>query len=596
MSERMTGRAVERPAEPSVAYFSMELMLDPEMPTYSGGLGALAGDTVLSAADMKVPLVAVTLLYRKGFFKQRLDALGRQSEAPVDWQPEGFLAALPARAAVTIEDRTVALRAFERRVTGLGGGAVPVYFLDSDLPDNSDWDRALTDHLYGGDARYRLCQEVVLGVGGVRMLRALGYRGIERFHLNEGHAALLTLELIGERLHEAGCSAVTQQDLEAVRRRCVFTTHTPVPAGHDQFSESLVRQVLGPPKRLADLGDAPVTDLARRSLVPVESGFELRDAPQGATFNMTHLALNLSHYVNGVAKKHGEVSRAMFAGYAIDAVTNGVHRRWVAAPMERLFNRYVPGWQGDLFSLRGALNIPKNELRAAHAESKRALLEEVRERTGVLLAAEVLTLGFARRATRYKRADLVFSDLDRLRRLARGVGPLQFVFAGSAHPRDEEGKRLIERVFEAKEALKGNLEVVYLEGYDMAVAKLMTAGTDLWLNTPAPPNEASGTSGMKAAINGVPSLSILDGWWLEGHLEGVTGWAIGARTQRRGDDEERLQDAASLYDQLEHTILPMFYQENDRYTEVRRHAIALNGSFFNTQRMLQQYVVKAYFA
>lgn len=578
-----------------VAYFSMEVMLESDIPTYSGGLGALAGDTILSAADMKVPLVAVTLLHRKGYLQQRLELDGQQSETAVDWQPETRLATLPARVSVTIENRTVRLRAFEYQVTGMSGASIPVLFLDSDLPENSDWDRKLTDHLYGGDSYYRLCREVILGIGGLRMLRTLGYTTLERFHMNEGHAALLTLALLDEELQKTGRDTVIHQDIKAVRERCVFTTHTPVPAGHDQFPRSMVQQVLGPLKHLADVKNNIILEFGSHLMVQREGQIDLKHMPEeGSALNMTYLALNLSHYVNGVAKKHGEVSRVMFADYAIDAITNGVHCRWVSEPMQALFDRYLSGWHYDNFSLRGALNIPKNELRDAHIRNKAALLDEVEKQTGLHLDPEVLTIGFARRATPYKRADLIFTDLEKLIRLASDVGSLHLVFAGSAHPKDAAGKALIRRIFQAKEALKDQLEVVYLEGYDMALARLMTAGVDLWLNTPAPPNEASGTSGMKAAFNGVPSLSILDGWWLEGHIEGMTGWAIGTRTTR-GNSNERDQDAASLYHQLEYNIMPMFYQERDRYSDMMRHTIAINGSFFNTQRMLQQYIARAYF-
>ncbi len=560
--------------ERTIAYFSMEISLDARMPTYSGGLGVLAGDTIRSAADLKVPMVAVTLLHRKGYFHQRLDANGWQREETVKWIVESFLQEMPQRASVTIEGRTVHLRAWQYEVIGNLGYKVPVYFLDVDLPENSDWDRTLTDFLYGGDQHYRFCQEVILGIGGVRMLRALGYENLQRFHTNEGHASLLALELLDEEAKRAGRQSITHDDVEAVRKKCVFTTHTPVPAGHDKFPLDLVHRVLG-----------------RREVYDMREVFCCE-----GVLNMTFLALNLSHYVNGVAKKHGEVSQLMFARYAIDSITNGVHAfTWVAEPFQELFDRYIWGWEQDNFSLRYALNIPKLEVWQAHTQAKQRLIQYVNDKTGAGMDAEVLTIGFARRVATYKRADLLFTDIERLKSIATKAGSLQVIYAGKAHPQDHGGKEIIQRIVRAKEALKPNIKMAYLENYDMAVGKLITAGVDLWLNTPQPPNEASGTSGMKAALNGVPSLSVLDGWWIEGHIEGVTGWSIGENGRGMGEDHDWSKDAASLYDKLEQVVIPLFYRDRDRFIEVMRHAIALNGSFFNTQRMVQQYVLNAYF-
>jgi starch phosphorylase len=311
---------------------------------------------------------------------------------------------------------------------------------------------------------------------------------------------------------------------------------------------------------------------------------------------MTFLALNLSHYVNGVAKKHGEISRHIFAGYDIDAITNGVHgATWAAAPLARLYDQYIPGWRQDNFSLRYALSIPKQEIWQAHAGAKKTLLQMVTQETNVGMDADVFTIGFGRRSAAYKRADLLFTDMERLKVIADNAGGLQVLYAGKAHPLDAAGKEMIQKIFAAKEALRDKIKIAYLENYNMEIGRMMTAGVDVWLNTPQPPLEASGTSGMKAAINGVPSLSILDGWWIEGCIEGLTGWAIGSTAPRLGAEEERALDAASLYEKLAQTILPLFYQDKNGFIDVMRHAIALNGSFFNTHRMLEQYVVRAYF-
>jgi starch phosphorylase len=562
-------------SEPTVAYFSMEIGLQADIPTYSGGLGVLAGDMIRAAADAKIPMVAMSLLHRRGYFSQVLDASGWQTERNDPWPVDKFLKEMPPRVAVMVEGRRVALRAWRYDVKGVSGHVVPVYLLDSDLAENAEWDRTLTHFLYGGDNHYRLCQELLLGMGGVKMLRALGHRSIERFHLNEGHASLLALELLDECARAAGRGLFNHADVEQVRRRCVFTTHTPVPAGHDQFPLDLVGRVLGR------------TDLFAMKEVFCCDG----------VLNLTYFALNLSHYVNGVAKKHGEITQLMFARYSIDSITNGVHAAtWAAPSFQELFDRHIPGWREDNTSLRNAISIPKQAVWRAHLTAKEKLIAQVNRQTGAGMNADTLTLGFARRAATYKRGDLLFRDIERLRSLVSSATPLQLVFAGKAHPRDQGGKELIQRIYRARDTLKHDIKIAFLDNYDMTLGGLVTAGVDVWLNTPQPPLEASGTSGMKAALNGVPSLSVLDGWWIEGCIEGVTGWAIGSRAESRPPAQDQsAADAASLYDKLERVVLPLFYRDWDKFLDVMRHAIALNGSHFNTQRMLQQYVVKAYF-
>jgi starch phosphorylase len=551
----------------TVAYFSMEVALDPALPTFSGGLGVLAGDLLRSAADLGLPLVGVTLLHRKGYFTQGLDRSGWQTESPAGWTPERHVERLEAMATVAVEERTVTVRAWRYTIRGDDGMAVPVYMLDTDVEGNTPGDRALTDHLYGGDDRYRLCQEVVLGIGGVRMLRALGHAEIVRFHLNEGHSALLAVELLAE---EQRRGADLKQAAEAVRRLCVFTTHTPVPAGHDRFPRELAARVLG---------SGAVDVLHALECCPGE-------------LNLTHVGLMLSHYVNGVTQRHGQVSQSMFPNYPIGSITNGVHAAtWTAPAFQALFDRTIPDWRHDNFSLRYAFSIPRAEIRAAHAAAKRALIDAVSSRTGVALAPAPLTIGFARRATVYKRPMLVFSNPAELRDLARAFGGLQLVFAGKAHPRDEQGKLLIQDVFRQQQ-LGPDIRVVVVPDYDFEFARLVVSGVDVWLNVPLPPLEASGTSGMKAALNGVPSLSVLDGWWREGHIEGVTGWAVGPR--ERHPQRTDADDAHDLYRVLRHQVLPLFAGAPDQWAAVMRSAIAVNGSFFHTQRMLIEYVIHAY--
>ncbi|MCA1793326.1 MAG: alpha-glucan family phosphorylase [Desulfobacteraceae bacterium] len=559
----------------SVAYFSMEIGIDERIYTYSGGLGILAGDTIRSAADLKVPMVAVTLLYRKGYFRQRLEADGWQQEEIASWAVEELLEEELPRTRVLVEKRIVHLRAWRYDVKGVDGYAVPIFFLDTDLPENSEWDRGLTQTLYGGDDHYRISQEVILGIGGVRMLRALGYKHISPFHLNEGHAAFLTLELMDEAAKRAGREAVVQEDVESVRNQCVFTTHTPVPAGHDRFPLALAQKVLG--DRDDFFGLAGVLY-------------------EGNTLNMTYLALGMSRYVNGVAQKHGEVSRLMFAGYAIDAITNGVHAStWVAGPFQDLFDRYIPFWRQDNFSLRYALSIPREKLWDAHMQCKKHLMDFVNRKTGSAMDENTLTIGFARRASTYKRGDLIFQDIERLKRISGHVGKIQIIFAGKAHPQDNKGKEVIKRIFKAGQELQHDIKVAYLENYNMTLGAMITSGVDIWLNTPEPPMEASGTSGMKAALNGVPNLSVLDGWWIEGHIEGLTGWSIGAATLGKGENRDHSLDAPSLYDKLEHAIVPLFYNDRHSFMDIMAYSIAINGSFFNTQRMAQEYVLNAYF-
>ncbi len=556
----------------TVAYFSMEICLEQRIPTYSGGLGVLAGDTLRSAADLEIPLVAVSLAHRKGYFHQKLDAQGQQTETPEEWNPEDVLEAAPARVTVEIEGRTVHVRAWLYQVQGITGHTIPVLLLDTNLDENDAWDRTLTDVLYGGDPRYRLAQEMVLGMGGVAMLRALGYEdGV--YHINEGHAALLTLVLLDRQLGSREPWEAGDADFEAVRHQCIFTTHTPVPAGHDKFPEEQVVHSLG--EHLAALLSAT------------------KCCDEDGSLNMTYLALRLSRYINGVAMRHREVSREMFPAHPIDSITNGVHAvTWTSEPFRALFDRRIPEWRRDNLYLRYAVAISLEDIRQAHAAAKQSMIEDVARRTGVTLDASAMTIGFARRATPYKRADMIFSDLDRLRGIVSANGPLQIVYGGKAHPRDEGGKALIRHIFEAAHELEDAIRVVYLENYDIDLACKLTSGVDLWLNNPRKPLEASGTSGMKAALNGVPSLSVLDGWWFEGHIEGVTGWSIGGSAEPEPDETRESND---LYVKLEQVILPLFYGLPLAYVEVMRHAIALNGSFFNTQRMVQQYVRNAYF-
>jgi starch phosphorylase len=546
----------------------MEIAINPEMPTYSGGLGVLAGDTLRSMADLGVPLIAFSLAHRKGYFQQHLDAAGRQSEDIQPWNPADFCTEEKARVTVLVEDRVVTVRCWRYDLVGRYGHIVPIYLLDTDLEENSGWDRGLTDHLYGGDTNYRLQQEIVLGMGGVRMAHALGHR-VNVYHMNEGHAALLTLALLERQLGGGPLGAATEADMDQVRKRCVFTTHTPVPAGHDRFSTEQTIRILGGDRaaRLEKLGC-------------------FRDG----MLNMTLLALRFSRYANGVAMQHAKVSREMFPEFPIDSITNGVHApTWVSDSFQNLLDARFAPWRRDMLYLRNAIDLPEQEVLAAHAINKQKLLAEVARRTGLELNPKVLTLGFARRAATYKRATLLFTDPKRLAEIASKAGGLQILYAGKAHPQDGPGKALIQQVVEdAARLTSEELRIIYLENYDWNLGALLTAGVDVWVNTPKRPYEASGTSGMKAALNGVPSLSILDGWWIEGCIEGFTGWAI-----EDGADDNA--EAESLYQKLESAVVPLYLAAPEKWAQLMRATLAFNGSYFNTNRMAKQYTRNAYY-
>jgi glycogen phosphorylase len=551
------------------AYFSMELAVRPEMHTYCGGLGLLAGDTARECADLELPVVFVTMLSRLGYLRQEIGPSGEQLELPDRWDPKSWCLPLPTRVAVEVEGRSVVVRPWLTVLTGSQGFRVPVLLLDTDLSENSEEDRKLTDTLYGGDVTYQLKQEIVLGLGGLRVLRALGF-DLRTYHMNEGHAALLTLDLLRDARRGPGKPTARRalSPVEEIRRRCVFTTHTPVKAGHHQYGYSLFERLLP--------GEVDPTTL--RSLAGT------------ARLNLTLLGMNLSGYINGVSRQHADTARQMFPRHRIHAVTNGVHLgTWTHRSFARLYDRRIPRWREEPELLVRALHLAEREVWDCHQVAKRELLQRVRRATEVSLEPETLTIGFARRMTAYKRPLLLFEDPGRLGLLA-SRRRFQVLLAGKAHPHDKAGREAVQRLHELARELDGRLSCVFLANYDMEWAKALVAGCDVWLNTPMPPMEASGTSGIKAALNGGLNLSILDGWWAEGCVEGVNGWSIphskGTHTDRR--------DAASLYDRLEHVVLPCFYNEPQRWRAMMKQAIGHVGSYFNTRRMLRQYATEAY--
>ncbi len=545
-----------------IAYFSMEIALANEIHTYSGGLGVLAGDVVRSSVDLNIPLVAVTLISKKGYFRQELTREGRQIEHPDPWNPSQFMQQLPEEVAVKIQGRDVQIKAWLYTAKSASGWEVPVYFLDTDVDGNRPEDREITSFLYGGDEEYRLKQEIVLGVGGVRMLEKLGIVA-RKYHMNEGHSSFLGLELLRK----------SEMNIGKVRNLCVFTTHTPVEAAHDKFSYELVREILG-------------------EFVPLNI---LKNLGGENRLNMTLLALNLSNYVNGVAKRHRIVSREMFPSYEIHAITNGVHSHtWTCESFKILYDKYLPGWAHEPELLVRIDVVPDDEIWRSHMAAKKSLIDYVNENTHIGMDYETLTIGFARRATEYKRHTLMFSDPERLRKAGRR-GSIQLIFAGKAHPKDYQGKKMIEELFSYKEMFKNEIKMTYLENYDVNMAAKLVSGVDVWLNTPLPPMEASGTSGMKAAHNGVMNFSVLEGWWAEGWVEGITGWAIGPAPEEQVSSEERkTRELDDLYGKLEYVIIPLYYKRRGEWKEMMKKSIGKVASYFNSHRMMHRYVSEAY--
>jgi starch phosphorylase len=545
-----------------VAYFSMEIGMKSDMPTYSGGLGVLAGDVIRSSADLRMPLIAVTLVSKKGYLKQKITPDGWQIEYPEDWDPTAFMKLLPETVTVKIAGRDVRIGVWIYEQESLTGGTIPVLFLTTDVEGNAQQDREITDFLYGGDEKYRLKQEIVLGIGGLRILEALKIN-VKKYHMNEGHSSLLTLELLKKN----------DLNVDKVKNLCVFTTHTPVAAAFDKFSYDLVSEVLEinlPEKVLKEYGG-------------------------NDRLNMTLLALNLSKYTNGVTEAHMEYSRKLFPGYHIQEITNGVHSfTWTCPYFRALFDKYIPRWANEPELLVRVDSVPDEELWETHVKAKQDLIDFVSTSSGLKLDSGILTIGFARRATEYKRATMIFSDLEKLKEV-NGRGKIQLIFAGKAHPKDEMGKRLIKEIYEFIDRLKGEIEIGYLENYNMEIAGRLTSGVDVWLNTPLPPYEASGTSGMKAAHNGVVNFSVLDGWWIEGCVEGLTGWAIGPSSdQGLNEQDTRKRELADLYNKLEYLIIPKFYQQRDAWIDLMKNSIGKIAYYFNTHRMMRKYATDAY--
>lgn len=548
--------------DPKIAYFSMEIGITNDIPTYSGGLGVLAGDIVKASADLKLQMVAITLVSRKGYFKQKITNEGEQQESPNSWDPSKRLFRVPKTTTITLEGRSVEIQAWLYEHRSQNGGLIPILFLDTDIESNAPEDRRITDFLYGGDKKYRLKQEIILGIGGTRILEALSFK-ISKYHMNEGQSALLTLELLNKN----------NLNSEKVQNQCVFTTHTPIEAAFDQFPYQLFQELLGNQFMLSTVKQYAGQD----------------------NLNMTYLALNLSKYVNGVSKAHMNYSKKIFPGHHIRSVTNGVHSfTWTCCFFRELYDKYIPSWANEPVLLVRASEIPSLEIWNAHMKAKKILFDYIKNTTSTSLDPNILTIGFARRATGYKRSTLIFSRIQKLLEI-NNRGKIQIVFAGKAHPRDVEGKQLIKKIFQYAQELKDQIKIIYIENYDMQIASKLTSGVDVWLNTPIPPLEASGTSGMKAAHNGVINFSVLDGWWIEGCIEGITGWGIGPHpSELVSVEERRKRELNDLYSKLEYLIVPTYYKNRDAWITLMKNSIAKLAYYFQTQRVLKRYITEAY--
>ncbi|HUX98406.1 MAG TPA: alpha-glucan family phosphorylase [Candidatus Deferrimicrobium sp.] len=550
---------------PKIAYFSMEIALESDIPTYSGGLGILAGDTLRSCADLEIPIVGVTLVYNNGYFYQLLDNNGNQIEKDVRWEFSDLLERVPVTVKVTIQGKDVIIGAWVYEITGPTDYRIPIYLLDTYEEENEDWQKNFTRILYDATPFERICQEIILGIGGLRMLSALGYKDINVHHMNEGHAAFLTLELLKD----------FKGNVDEVKKRTVFTTHTPVPAGQDRFSYDLVQ------------------DVFRNDLLPQN----IREFAGQSELNMTQLCLSLSKYANGVSKKHREITQKMFPNFRIDSITNAVHSpTWINPLLGDFFSEFFPNWKYNPKVFEKFEVLENDELWRRHQIIKNQLLDYQKSHSWVLFDNKLLTIGFCRRITPYKRPTLIFKDLDRLGKICKNK--VQFIFAGKTHPRDGDGKQLIRDIFSASEYLwdKYRVGLTFLDNYDMNLSKLIVPGVDLWLNTPKRYQEASGTSGMKAAHNGVLNFSVLDGWWLEGYSasKGIAGWSIGpGPDDPKAEQNDDYVDSQDFYNKLESEIIPLYYKERDNWITRMKHAISLIA-YFNTNRMVMEYADKSW--
>jgi len=558
-----------------LAYFSMEMMLESDVPTYAGGLGVLAGDLLRSCADLEVPAVGMTLVYSGDTFGQIINLDGSQSFYRTDWQKLDQLNKLPTRIELEIAGTKVLVGCWRYDMVGFTGHIVPIYLLDTNFLENPPWVREFTINLYNSNWDIRICQEIVLGIGGVKMLHALGYTDVGTYHLNEGHAAFASLELLAEAGYRD----------DAVREKCVFTTHTPVPEGHDHF-------------------DYPKAWHFAAKYLP----WHIKKLAGESDLSMSLLAINLSRKSFAVSQKHKYVSDHLFPGVNFDYITNGVyHHTWTAPTMQNLYDKYLPGWFEDPSQLLKVPDLlPDDDLWSHHQDAKAKLVRFVNAHLTAISSqsekehplkcemfdTDTLTISLARRPVGYKRPLLLYYDLERFVRI--GSGRLQIIQCGKSHPDDDHSQGIVKEIVNYSKRFKDMIRIAYLENYSPKLARVLVSGSDVWLNTPRRPLEASGTSGMKAALNGVLNFSTLDGWWIEAFRQNPqSGFAIGPDTDNLTPIDTDAADADSLYDQLEHQIIPMYYDHRSKWLSRMKQAITL-GAHFNTHRAVSEYLSKVW--
>lgn len=537
-----------------VAYFSMEIAIDNKIKSFAGGLGVLAGDILRAASEEEFPMLAVTLLNKNGYFKQVIDKKGKQLSKK-DKSDYSKLKLLPHKIYIKISNDKVLLRAWEYLLKSEEGIVIPVYLLDTDWPENREKHRRLCENLYDSDLRKKLKQSIVLGRGGVKLLNKIGQENILKIHLNEGHGALAAIQLFLDSKKKSD-----DEKIKEVRKKIVFTTHTPVVAGHDvYFSEFLLKYQPDFPVRL-------------KNLIKEDK------------INFSNLAMFFSSYINGVSLKHREVSRKMFPNYKINSITNGISSSfWTTEEFKNLFDNFIPGWRKNNCLLSEAEKIPLDLIKEKHLKAKRRLLSFINKTQKKDFQENVFTICFARRFAAYKRPTLLLKDIKELKKINKDCGKIQIIYAGKAHPQDVVGKTLISEVNKKIKQIESKIKIVFLPNYDLDMAKLLVSGVDLWLNNPVPPNEASATSGMKAAHNAIPQISTWDGWWIEASHKRKTGWTI----KEDGVDN-------NLYKLLAEEILPLYYNNQSEYLKISRQAISQNASKFNTQRVVREYIKNAY--
>jgi starch phosphorylase len=539
------------------AYFCMEIAINENIPNYAGGLGILAGDTLLSARDMGIRMIGVTLLYKEGFFRQEIGFNGEQLEKPEKWDPYEHLEKLPQEFSISFQNRDIIFEIFQYTLNQ----KTKVIFLNTDNKKNHPKDRLICKRLYNKtDKDIFLQQMILLGIAGEKALQILGYDNIKTYHINEAHSGFLTLALKAKELSD-----------EEVRSKCVFTIHTPLKSAHPKIPLDLLKKYL--PKGFFEI-------------LPEQSKFD-------NSLLLADMVINYSKYTNSVSKRNQQKLQKMYPNQKIETITNGINvARWVSLEMKKLFDKYIDFWKKHPVNLEAVNLIPDAEILSARASAKKRLEKELKKTCNEKFDSNIFTIGFARRFVTYKRADFIFRDPKKLNEIAEKYEGIQIVFSGKAPKDQPEGRDLLKKILQYKNSseLSKKIKIFFLPNYNIKLAKILIPGVDLWLNNPIIPLEASGTSGMKGALNGVPHLSTLDGWWKEGAQESVTGWTIGKG--KEGIEYEK-EDLKSLYHKLEE-ICDIFYNYPEEWLDIQKNTISINGKYFNTNRMLGEYIRNAY--